>query len=98
MDQRNRDGGPEIRVRLLRTPEDPPERDPAFQQELNRFKESLRAADIPYSQHGMAFDSVWRPVIRWPNSSSRNWGRRPLVCSGPQSAPGLVAVTGARSA
>jgi hypothetical protein len=58
MNQSNGEGLQEIRIRLLRTPDDPPERDPAFQQELNQFKDSLRSAGIPYSQRGMAFDSA----------------------------------------
>lgn len=58
MEAGNGEGVQEIGVRLLRTPDDRPERDPAFQQELNRFKESLRAAGIRYSQLGMALDSA----------------------------------------
>ncbi|RRA02547.1 hypothetical protein [Burkholderia cepacia] len=48
----------EIEILLKRAPDDPAERDPAFQDELRVFSSTLHSAGIRYSQRAMAFDSA----------------------------------------
>lgn len=45
-------------IGFVRAPDDPQERDPAFQEELNAFGSSLREAGVAYSQRAMVFDSI----------------------------------------
>jgi hypothetical protein len=47
-----------VEISLKRAPDDARVNDPKFQEELTEFSKSLRAAGIPYSQRGMAFDAV----------------------------------------
>ena len=48
----------QIRVKLQRAPDDPPENDPKFQDELREFSKSLDAADVDFSQRGRTFDAI----------------------------------------
>jgi len=47
-----------IRVKLQRAPDDLPENDQKFQEELGEFSRSLHSAGAHFSQSGMAFDSI----------------------------------------
>jgi len=58
IERRWRFEGGQFSVELVRTADDPPVNDPAFQRELSQFGASLRTAGIPYSQRAMAFDSA----------------------------------------
>jgi hypothetical protein len=53
----NNKNAQEIEIRLKRAPDDPAERDFAFQSELRAFSATLHSAGIRYSQRAMAFDS-----------------------------------------
>jgi predicted TIM-barrel fold metal-dependent hydrolase len=48
----------EFSIDLVRAADDPPVGDPVFQEELSRCSASLRAAGVPFSQTGIAFDSL----------------------------------------
>jgi hypothetical protein len=48
----------QIKIKLERAPDDPPENDPKFQNELREFSKSLRAAGVDFSQRGRTFDAV----------------------------------------
>lgn len=48
----------QIRIKLERAPDDPPENDPKFQEELREFSKSLRTAGVTFSQRGRTFDAI----------------------------------------
>jgi len=48
----------QVRITLRRAPDDPPEPDPKFQEELREFCKSLHAAGVTFAQRGMAFDAA----------------------------------------
>lgn len=48
----------EFTIDLVKAEDEPGEGDPAFQDELSRFGDGLRATGIPYSQTAIAMDSV----------------------------------------
>lgn len=45
-------------IALQRGPDDPPENAPEFQEELQRFNNSLRSADVTFTPQVMEFKSV----------------------------------------
>jgi hypothetical protein len=47
-----------VKISLKPAPDDAKVNDPRFQEELNEFSKSLRAAGVFYSQRGMFFDTV----------------------------------------
>jgi hypothetical protein len=79
--------GPEqVRIVLVRAPDDPRVSERKFQEELREFSESLRAAGVSFSQRAMAFDSVDAAGYPLPEF---------LVTLGPPAIAALAAIAGA---
>ena len=76
----------EVRVVLVRAPNDPKVNEPKFQEELREFSRSLRAAGLSFSQRAMAFDSV--DAVGHPLPEF-------LVTLGPLATAALAAIGGA---
>jgi hypothetical protein len=49
---------PELRLRLIRAPDDPPLSSPEYQKELSEFAQSLRAHGIKVESRSFALDAV----------------------------------------